>query len=103
MKPIKKRKIPIFKVVSNPGDSYDVLKTHPQVKNIVINELVIAIEEGIKKKKNSVTLFEIGGSDFVLELDKLNWTKSLQYVLEYFVEQEDYVNCIKIRDLINKI
>lgn len=98
-----RRKIPIFRVVLREGASYDQVKSHPQIQNIVIEELVMAVKEGIKKKKKSVSLFEIYNSGMLVELERPKWKQSLENALEFFIEKEDYDKCIEIRDLINKI
>lgn len=102
-KKVKKRKIPFIKVDAIPGESFEKVAQHPVIKHVIINELVIAIEDGLNKNKNSVVLFKISDSDLCVELDKSNWSSSLNNALNYFIEKEDYIKCAEIRDLINKI
>jgi len=97
------RKIPLFRVSANPGASYDVLTEIPEVRDIVIEETVLAIKEGIKKKKKSIPIFEIAGSDCYLEIEKDKWKPSLENALNYYAESENYDKCIECRDLINQL
>jgi hypothetical protein len=98
-----KRKVPKFRVNLGPGASYDMLTEVPEVIQIVIDETVVAIKEGITKNKKSINLFEISNSDFYIELKKDQWKTSLEKALEYYIEKEEYEMCAECRDLINKL
>ena len=98
-----KRKVPVFRVNARSGASYDKLVEVPGLKEVIIEETVIAIREGIKKKKKSTPIFEIAGSDCYLEIEKDKWKSSLENAIEYYVEREDYDKCIECRDLINQL
>ena len=98
-----RRKIPVFRVNMAPGVSYSILTETPEVIQIVIDETIIAIKEGIAKKKKSILLFEVANSDYYIELEKDKWKSSLENALEYYVEKEEYSKCIECRDLINQL
>jgi len=98
-----KRKVPVFRVNAKPGASYDILTEIPEVREVVIEEMVVAIKEGIKKKKKSIPLFEIAGSDCYVEIEKDKWKSSLESAINYYIEKEDYDKCIECRDLINQL
>jgi len=98
-----KRKIPVFKVRVQPGASYDQLHEIPEVKEVVIEEIITAIKDAIKRKKSSIELFEVADSDYYLELKKDQFKPSLETAIEYFVKKEEYERCIECRDLINKL
>jgi hypothetical protein len=98
-----KRQIPVFRVNVQPGASYDQLHEIPEVKEVVIEEVIVAVREAIRRKKSSIELFEVANSDYYLELKKDQFKSSLETVLEYFVEKEEYDRCIECRDLINKL
>lgn len=98
-----KRKVPVFRVSIKPGASFRPLTEIPEVKEVVIEETIVAIKEGIKKKKKSISLFEIAGSDYYVELEKDKWKLSLENAIEYYLEKEDYNKCIECRDLIGKL
>jgi hypothetical protein len=98
-----RRKIPVFKVHVQPGASYDQLHEIPEVKEVVIEEVIVAIREAVKRKKSSIELFEVANSDYYLQLNKDKFKPSLETALEYFLEKEEYDRCIECRDLINKL
>jgi len=98
-----RRKIPTFRVNLGPGTSYDMLTEVPEVIQVVLDETVFAIKEGIAKKKKSIPLFAVAGSEYYIELKKDQWKTSLEKALEYYVEREEYDRCIECRDLINKL
>lgn len=102
-KAMSRRKIPFFRVTLGNGATYEQVKSNPQVRQVVIEELVRAIKEGVSKRKKSVSLFEIHNSGMLLELERDNWKQSLENALTFFVEKEDYSKCIEVRDLIKQI
>ena len=98
-----KRKIPVFRVSVQAGADYSQLEEHPEVKEVVIEEVIVAIKEAIKTKKTSISLFEVANSGYYIELKKEQFKPSLENALEYFLEREEYNRCAECRDLINKI
>jgi hypothetical protein len=102
-KTMGRRKIPFFRVILSNGATYEQVKSSPQVRQIVIEELVKAVKEGVNKRKKSVSLFEIHNSGMLLELERNNWKQSLENALTFYVEKEDYTKCIEVRDLIKQI
>ena len=94
-----KRKIP--KITVNVPFEYFI--TIPEVKEVVIEEVVVAIKEGIEKKKKSISLFEIANSNYYIDIEKQQWKASLQNALDYYIEKEQYDKCIECRDLISKL
>lgn len=97
------RRIPKFRVNLGPGASYDMLTEVPEVIQVVIDETVVAIKEGIAKKKKTINLFEVTNSEYYIELKKEQWKSSLEKALEYYLEKEEYERCAECRDLINKL
>ena len=98
-----RRKIPLFKVNMGPGAEYSQLTKIPEVRDAVMEETIYAIKDGIEKKKTSISLFEVANSDYYIELSKDNWKPTLEHLIEYYTEHEDYDKCIEVRDLINQL
>ena len=98
-----KRQIPGFKVHVQPGANYNQLHEIPEVKEVVIEEIVYAIKDAIKRKKSKIELFEVANSEYYIELKKEQFKLSLQSAINYFLEKEEYDRCIECRDLMNSI
>jgi hypothetical protein len=98
-----KRVIPLFRVQASPGADYTTLIEMPEIRKVVLSEAVSAIEEGIEKKKASVSLFEVAQTDYYIDIDNTKYKSVLENILTHYVNIEDYDMCIKIRDLIEKI
>lgn len=98
-----RRKIPILRVKIEPGANYSQLTEIPEVKQAVIEEAICAIKDGIKRNKSSILLFEVAYSNYYIELEKPKWKPTLEKILEYYIEKEEYDKCIEARDLINKL
>ena len=98
-----KRQIPVFKVHVQSGANYNQLHEIPEVKEVVIEEIVYAIKDAIKRKKTKIELFEVANSEYYIELKKEQFKLSLQSAINYFLEKEEYDRCIECRDLMNSI
>jgi len=98
-----KRQIPVFKVHVQSGANYNQLHEIPEVKEVVIEEIVYAIKDAIKRKKSKIELFEVANSEYYIELKKEQFKLSLQSTINYFLEKEEYDRCIECRDLMNSI
>jgi hypothetical protein len=97
------RKIPLFRVQAKPGADYKVLTEMPEIRKVVLEETICAIQEGIEKKKKKVSLFEIAQSGCYIDLEDTKYKPALENIMEQYVKVEDYNMCVKVRDLINKI
>ena len=98
-----RRKIPIFRVSLPPGVSYKAIAEIPEIIEVVLDETVFAIKEGIAKNKKSISLFEVANSEYYIELKKDKWKSSLEKALNYYIEREEYNKCVECRDLINQL
>jgi hypothetical protein len=98
-----RRKIPILRIKMDIGADYSQITEVPEIRKIVMEETVYAIKEGIEKKKDSISLFEIYNTNYLIELSKKEWKSSLETALEYFLENEEYDRCAEARDLLNKL
>lgn len=98
-----RRKIPVFRVSMDKGAKYSQLKDIPGIKEAVIEETIYAIKYGIEKNKTTIPLFEVAHSDYYIDLAKKEWKPTLEHVIEYYIEKEEYKICAEVRDLINKL
>ena len=88
------RKIPII--------SLEDFETKTQ-KRKVYRSLVSNIEEGIKDKLESVNIAEIKNYDIIISVPKSEWKGGLKNAMNYYIEKEEYEECSKIRNLIEKL
>ena len=72
-------------------------------KPTMMKSLVSNIAEGIKDNLESVNIAEIKNYDLILNIPKSEWKGGLEKALEYYIEGEEYEQCSKVRDLINKL
>ena len=98
-----RRKIPIFKVLVMPDADYSQIINIPEVKEVIMDEVVIAIKEGVSTKKKSISLFSLANSEYYIELEKPQWGTSLQQALSYYESEENYTKCMECRELLKKI
>tara|TARA_R110000782_G_scaffold71563_2_gene143530 strand:+ start:454 stop:726 length:273 start_codon:yes stop_codon:yes gene_type:complete len=72
-------------------------------KPLMIKTLVASIAEGIEDNLESVNIAEIKHHDIIINVSKKEWKSGLEKAIEYYVEKEEYEQCSKIRDLIEKL
>lgn len=82
------------------------LMASEQLRNLIMWSVPRSIEESIKSNKQTAPIFQIGTSNYYLELPKSSWISSLETVMEYRATQdtkEGYEECAKIRNLLEKV
>ena len=72
-------------------------------KPLMVKTLVTSIAEGIEDNLQSVNIAEIKNHDIILNVSRSEWKGGLENALEYYIEGEEYEQCSKVRDLINKL
>jgi len=90
----KKRHIPII--------SFNELELK-QKKRQVYRSLIEGIDEAIKTKKSEINLCEVRYTDTYLTVHKNSWSGSLANAMDFYIENEQYEVCNKIKLLINKL
>jgi hypothetical protein len=88
-------------VWDNKQDLID-LESNETFANFVLLKSYVAIEDAIENNLDKVELFNIFNMSIIIELDKSNFNKVLNKVLEYYVGIEDYEECEKIKKLTNR-
>jgi hypothetical protein len=101
-KPKMRRRIPVIRISLRNGATIKQIENHPKFQKTVRDELIFAIEDGIKKKKKCIKLFQLDEYHYQ-ELDRSQWPKALSHILRTYCEEENYSQCIRIRDLIKQI
>lgn len=69
----------------------------------VYKSLIEGVSEAIKTNKEEIKLCEVKYTNTYLTVHKNNWSSSLARALNFYIEQEEYEECSKIKNLINKI
>jgi hypothetical protein len=99
------RKVPSM-VVSVIGDgraNIDSLCSNKIFSHAVYKETVEGIKDAIKNKKQTAILFELGKSEYYVEINKSDWKQALQSCIDKFIETEQYEKCSEIKALMLKI
>jgi hypothetical protein len=103
----KTRRIPtmVVNVDGNEGGipSVEGLCSNDVFKEAVYKETVESIKDAIKNKRKIAVVFDLYKSEYYLEINKSEWIQALQSCLDVLVEKEDYLNCVSIKELIDKI
>ncbi len=87
-----KRRIPILSLK-------DATSKKPQV----YKSLVEGVSEAIKNDSNKVRICEVKNTNIYITVEKEEWKKSLDHALEFYISTEEYEECSKIKNLIDKL
>ena len=87
------RRIPVF----------DFNEELSSKKTQVYKSLVEGVTEAIKSNKEEIRLCEVKNSNTYITVEKPKWKKSLDSALQYYVDKEEYEQCSKIKNLIDKL
>lgn len=69
----------------------------------VFTETIEGINDAIKSKSKTATLFQLAKSEYYLELDKSQWKQALQTCIDRLIVDEKYEECGEIKTLMDKI
>ena len=72
-------------------------------KKQIYSSLVEEVSEAIKEDKNKVRICEIKNSNTYVTVERKDWKSSLDSALEYYIGTEEYEECSKIKNLIDKL
>ena len=69
----------------------------------VYKSLIEGVSEAIKKNKKVIKLCEVKNSNIYITVEKPEWKDSLDKALEFYENEEEYEECSKIKNLIDKL
>ena len=72
-------------------------------KQQVYKSLVDGVTEAIKTDKELIKLCEVKNSNTYITVEKPEWKSSLDSALQYYIDKEEYEQCSKIKNLIDKL
>ena len=72
-------------------------------KTQVYKSLIEGVSEAIKTKKTEIKICEVKNSNIYITVEKPEWKDSLDSALQYYVNKEEYEQCSKIKNLIDKL
>ena len=72
-------------------------------KRQVYKSLVDGVTEAIKTDKKEIKLCEVKNSGIFITVEKQEWKKSLDSALQFYIDIEEYEECSKIKNLIDKL
>ena len=87
------RRIPIFE--------YD--EELSSKKHQVYKSLIDGVTEAIKTDKEEIKLCEVKNSNIFITVEKPKWKSSLDSALQFYIDTEEYEECSKIKNLIDKL
>lgn len=88
----------------NPYDlSPEQVADSQELKKLIKQEAPKAIRLALDHGKKFASIFEINDSSCYIELPRKSWITALETCLLWYVEDEDYEMCTRIKDLVKEI
>jgi hypothetical protein len=87
------RRIPIFEFNEELGSK----------KHQVYKSLIDGVTEAIQTDKKEIKLCEVKNSNIYITVEKQNWKDSLDSALQFYINTEEYEQCSKIKNLLDKL
>ena len=72
-------------------------------KPTMMKSLVSNIAEGIESNLESVNIAEIKNQNLIISVPKDEWKPGLEKAMEYYIEKEEYEECSKIKEIIERL
>ena len=69
----------------------------------VYKSLIEGVSEAIKTNKKEIKLCEVKNTNTYITVEKPEWKASLDSALQYYINREEYEECSKIKNLIDKL
>ena len=69
----------------------------------VYKSLIDGVSEAIKSNKEEIKLCEVKNSNTYITVEKPKWRSSLDSALQFYIDKEEYEQCSKIKNLIDKL
>ena len=91
---MKKRHIPIISF-----NEVELNRKRPQV----YKSLIEGISEAFTTKVEEIKLCEVKYANTYLTVHKNDWSGSLAKAMDFYIEREEYEECLKIKELIDKL
>ena len=84
-------------------ESYWETEKNGRKKPKVYKSLVEGISEAVEANSNEIKLCELKHANTYLTVHKKDWSSSLAKAMDFYIENEQYEVCSKIKKLINKL
>jgi hypothetical protein len=101
LKPKERKPVPITLKIDTYAD-LQALTESATFKTFIFDKTLTAIKSAIRNKKNDITLFNIVNFNYLLSIDKADFKKVLESMIEFYVAQEEYEKCKEINKIIKK-
>tara|TARA_Y100001963_G_C6721034_1_gene419138 strand:+ start:221 stop:487 length:267 start_codon:yes stop_codon:yes gene_type:complete len=72
-------------------------------KKIIYKSLIEGVSEAMKDNRDKIRICEIKNQNVYVTVEKKDWKESLDRALEFYIHKEEYEECSKIKNLIDKL
>jgi hypothetical protein len=72
-------------------------------KKLIYKSLIEGVSEAMEENRTKVRICEIKNQNVYVTVEKEDWKTSLDRALEFYISKEEYEECSKIKNLIDKL
>tara|TARA_R110001592_G_scaffold56587_3_gene172454 strand:- start:251 stop:571 length:321 start_codon:yes stop_codon:yes gene_type:complete len=98
-----KTKTTLIEIVYNDSSDLKKLASKEEFVRFIIKDSLESIKNALKYGDDVVELFNIFNLSLTVELKRSNFKNVLNNIIKYYIEDEDYEMCNKIKELIDEI
>ena len=103
MKSKKERDILSIEILYDYREELDELVGSKDFNRILLEEAITTIENALDKERKSARIFYIPNLDCSVILDYRNFNKVLNTAIQFYEQQEEYDECVKLVKLKEQI
>jgi len=92
-----------IELILDSTQNLEYLRDNPFFTNFILLKSYNSIIDAIRGGLDKVELFNVFNMSITIELDKTQYHLVLKKAIDYFISIEDYEECEKIKNLINKL
>jgi hypothetical protein len=90
-------------IVWEEGEDITLLGDDEKFKELILTKTYKSITKAIKSGEDTIELFDVPNHGVIIEISKENYKPALQTIQSYFIDKEEYEECIKIQKLLKKL
>jgi hypothetical protein len=98
----KIREIPKVSIIYENKDDLDNLASDDKFINFTLEEALVSIKDALEKGEKEVCLVEVDNFECKVIIKKKDFKKVLEKIIERYARFENYEECKKISEIINK-
>ena len=92
-----------YEVIELPSNNDEMEKYLDKNRSEINLKMVESISYAIKHRMSAIEVFSFKNSNFVVIMNYRDFKENLQNILDFSLKKDDYVTCLKVRKVIDRL